>query len=345
MAKLSRKDKYKDLRAEIDQQAEQSIPKNPAPLDKSIRLAAPDRKAELKKEMSGSAGPVIENVLDEVSRYNLENGDIVSEDPQLQILHELNSASQNGSRRSAHLETMETNEQAGGTTRNIYGSDISAIPSNTVIESSVSETIEQPAAGEEPPAAVSELLSGYQNGTEIDAAEFVRLFESSSDASRPEEEGDTLEVPAPAQVSVEESGDLKDEDDSHGGFRLNSLFGRRKKDHRKAKESIEKPAELVDEEEDLELEVPAKPEPLIEETTATKQPDITVEDKAETAKEQPAKAPGLPDAKEEKPARSTRSQEQPPANKAATVFMVVCCVVLVIAIVLVIYWMSSLGIF
>ncbi len=125
MEKLSRKDKYRALRESLDNPNEKA--QTPEPAVKTVRKAAPDVKAESRK-MPGVAGnPVIEDLLGEVTQYNLDNGEIVSEDTQLQILHDLSEESEASQRRSSHFEPMEVNEDAGGTTRNIYGSDFSEI--------------------------------------------------------------------------------------------------------------------------------------------------------------------------------------------------------------------------
>ncbi len=125
MEKLSRKDKYRDLRSTLENSGEKSETPKAAP--KTVRMAAPDVKAESRRGPGTSGNPVIEDLLGEVTQYNLDNGEIVSEDTQLQILHDLSEESQASQRRNNHLEQMEVNEDAGGTTRNIYGSDFSEI--------------------------------------------------------------------------------------------------------------------------------------------------------------------------------------------------------------------------
>ncbi len=121
MAKLSRKEKYQDLRNSLEQESEPQVTTKQV---RSSRMAAPDFKADQKMR-----GPVIEDLLGEVKQYNLDNGELVTDDTQMQILHDLSSQEQ-AARRSVHFETMEQNEDFGGTTRNLYSSDLSSLMAN-----------------------------------------------------------------------------------------------------------------------------------------------------------------------------------------------------------------------
>lgn len=119
MPKLSRKEKYKDLRDSLDQESE---PQSTTKQVRTNRMAAPDFKADQKMR-----GPVIDDLLGEVKQYNLDNGELVTDDTQMQILHDLSSQEQAAARRSVHFETMEQNQEPGGTTRNLYGTDLSSL--------------------------------------------------------------------------------------------------------------------------------------------------------------------------------------------------------------------------
>ena len=134
MAKLSRKEKYQDLRDSLEQESEPQVNTKQA---RSTRMAAPDFKADQKLR-----GPVIEDLLGEVKQYNLDNGELVTDDTQMQILHDLSSQEQAAARRSVHFETMEQNEDVGGTTRNLYGSDLSSLMSNQATSRRTSQTIQ-----------------------------------------------------------------------------------------------------------------------------------------------------------------------------------------------------------
>ena len=152
MTKLSRKDRYQNLRTSLDEQpsgnsarkqttaptnsqpAARTLPASEQPASKPVRRAAPDAKAESRpakdySKMRAGSSPVIEDLLGEVTQYNLSNGDLVSPDPQMQILHDLSESGANRSKRTRHLVEMEKNETAGGTTRNLYSSDLSALAS------------------------------------------------------------------------------------------------------------------------------------------------------------------------------------------------------------------------
>lgn len=129
MTKLSRMDKYKELRSQIEES--QAVPEKsePAPAPSSgTRLAAPDAKRASRSDVPvHPATPVIEGVLGEVKQYNLDNGDLVTDDTQMQILYDLSEDRDPAERRRKHLETMEANEAAGGTTLNIYASSLEAV--------------------------------------------------------------------------------------------------------------------------------------------------------------------------------------------------------------------------
>lgn len=152
MPKLSRKEKYKDLRDSLDQESE---PKSTTKQVRTNRMAAPDFKADQK-----TRGPVIDDLLGEVKQYNLDNGDLVIEDTQMQILHDLSSQEQAAARRSVHFETMEQNEEAGGTTRNLYGTDLSSLmasqprhvptPKAKQVSPSITKAASQKPTSEEP---------------------------------------------------------------------------------------------------------------------------------------------------------------------------------------------------
>lgn len=134
MPKLSRMDKYREVRSQIE-----DTNQNVKPLEKeekktgsSIRLAAPDKRVREKDTLpSQQATPVIDDVIGEVKQYNLENGELVTEDTQMQILYDLSENRDPAARRQKHLETMESNEAAGGTTLNIYGSSLDAVPASS----------------------------------------------------------------------------------------------------------------------------------------------------------------------------------------------------------------------
>lgn len=120
MSKLTRMEKYSQLRAQYANEA--NAPAAAPEKKPSPRLAAPDgRKA-------GSESKVIEDVLGEVKQYNLENGDLVEEDTQMQILYDLSQDKDPTEMRKSHLEPMEVNEAAGGTTIELYSSSLESVP-------------------------------------------------------------------------------------------------------------------------------------------------------------------------------------------------------------------------
>lgn len=69
----------------------------------------------------------MDELLGEVKQYNISKGDRVAEDTQINILRTLDEAGDIEMKRRAHLETMEPNQEAGGTTMNINSMDIQEV--------------------------------------------------------------------------------------------------------------------------------------------------------------------------------------------------------------------------
>lgn len=151
MAKLSRMDKYREVRSQIEETNKNSKAQEKESGDKApIRLAAPDTRHPEREASVQPSVPVIDDVIGEVKQYNLENGELVTEDTQMQILYDLSENRDPAARRKKHLETMESNEAAGGTTLNIYASGLEKVPDSS----------RKPARPEEKAAASAEKPAG-----------------------------------------------------------------------------------------------------------------------------------------------------------------------------------------
>jgi hypothetical protein len=171
MQKLSRLDKNKAARQNAaDQTAGQSA--------KQVRQAAPGHADARRGQTSQNSSEVIENVLGEVFQYNAEHGNTVSDDQQMQILYEINEDKEMDSKRSEHLETMEANENAGGTTRNIYASDLEE----------VSKAAARAAAAKEEPSEEVVLSAADQQEGEQPFILFTQQSAAAADTVSEEEE-------------------------------------------------------------------------------------------------------------------------------------------------------------
>lgn len=306
MTKLSRKDKYKDLRQSIEQESEKSQASHK--VSRLNRMAAPDFRAEQRKETRQDQNPVIEDLLGEVKQYNLNNGELVIEDTQMQILHDL-SAKEQAARRSEHFETMEPNDDEGGTTRNLFGSDLSSL-----VEAS--KTPAKPALKPKPILESVPAQEDTLDSSALDDTDYLDLFTPGQNAN--------LEV---SEKEIEVDPALIEDH--------RSLFGKPRKNRKKSKE---KKQVLFDDTEDNLFD------PDVVASNSKPAQAAEPEEDEDDLDYFSAPATSLKSAPKEKAAWQDE-EDTPPASRAAMIFMVVCCVVLVILIILVIYWMSKLGIF
>lgn len=307
MTKLSRKDKYRDLRSSIEQEAVQTSAKP----ERSIRMAAPDMRQDQRNQSRSESVPVLEDLLGEVKQYNLDNGDLNLEDTQMQILHNLNSAQNAKARRSQHLVAMEQNEDAGGTTRNLYGSDLSSVVS-------VSSMPKQSTR----PAARPALPSDEDNPRVLKADEIVE--EDYLDLFTPGSKEETVSIQA-----VQEDG-------------FEALQSANRKTRKKEKKKpANKPRQVSARSKEFDdlfetASLPVNPSP----SSSAKSSRLNA---VEDTKEQDYFA--VKQNRRSSKAKTKDEDEDKPAGKAAMIFMVVCCIILVILIALTIFWMSKLGIF
>lgn len=134
MQKLSRTERYQELRDRMDQEttaAAAADQNEPIKLTRSSRVkdaqalhateAKPFEPAPAAKDSEAPApsAAVIDELLGEVKQYNINNGNRIEEDTQLNIIHNLGEEMNMPSRRQSHLKTMETSDNAGGMTLDI----------------------------------------------------------------------------------------------------------------------------------------------------------------------------------------------------------------------------------
>ncbi|MEY8307971.1 hypothetical protein AAK899_00340 [Erysipelotrichaceae bacterium 51-3] len=308
MTKLSRKDKYRDLRTSIEHEASQT-----GRTERSVRLAAPDLRADLRKESRTDQIPVLEDLLGEVKQYNLDNGDLNLEDTQMQILHNLNSEKTAKARRKEHLVAMEQNEDAGGTTRNLYGSDLSS-----VISAQTRPVSSRPVPSQNKNASIANTA---ENPRAIQADEIV--------------EEDYLDLFTPNAKQEVVQAIRKDD-----SFET-SLSGNKANRKKEKKKTANAPRQVTNRSKEF--------EDLFESTTLPAAPKAQPNARPRPKNtSRPAGQEAEDDYFATNRSRSKRNkedEEDKPAGKGAMIFMIVCCVILVILIVLTIFWMSKLGIF
>lgn len=145
MTKLSRTERYRQLREQMEEEtAATSTPAAEGP--RPLRSAAPDVRGSHETDMAQNAilnnraaqpkrQAVMDELLGEVKQYNIDRGQRVTEDTQINILETLAEEDPDGSiRRSQHLEEMEEEPMdVGGTTMRI--SPTKAAPAGPAAES------------------------------------------------------------------------------------------------------------------------------------------------------------------------------------------------------------------
>ena len=134
MAQLSRVNKYKDLRTRLEEETTESSSKTKKEFSRSRRTSdssfthanQPVRAHQQSKVTSMNntipSSPLMDNLIDEVKQYNLDNGNIVSDDTQINILKQLDGTQL--LQRNNHFMPMEEDEEQLGTTMKLPVSEI-----------------------------------------------------------------------------------------------------------------------------------------------------------------------------------------------------------------------------
>lgn len=140
MAKLSRKDRYKDLRDSIQIDQGESFAKPKIETNVGLDLS---KKSPAQQDVLNQTRSVMDDLLDEVSVYNQNSSYAHLEDKQIEILNEISNSSHDVERRNSHLMAMEQKQDDGGTTRNLFSSDLSSVALNTNVKQQFPNNQEQ----------------------------------------------------------------------------------------------------------------------------------------------------------------------------------------------------------
>ncbi len=134
MAKLSRTQKYQELRDHLDEETTQAqaTPVKAARLSRvqsssnSLPHAAKayfphEETAPKPAEPDLPTSPVIDELLGEVKQYNIDNGNRYTDDTQINILKQLDQPETDKERRKAHVLPMEEPREDFGSTMKMPG--------------------------------------------------------------------------------------------------------------------------------------------------------------------------------------------------------------------------------
>lgn len=223
MAKLSRTARFQDLRDKLDEEttAAQTTHSDHITLTRSSRASNPahhanDARTSETAVEDNHSSTVMDELLGEVKQYNIDNGDRVIEDTQFNILKTLDSNPSRNSRRNAHMEVMEANEEAGGTTMNVLSQNPDVLsrpisPTNGLQQSPAAaktEPVELPEAAE--PAQQTE--APVKRDIDIAPIHFAdRLEEEEIVLSEPEEETRVIETVSEAAGIRADDADTRDD--------------------------------------------------------------------------------------------------------------------------------------
>ena len=128
MTQLSIKQKYQELRDRLDEETT-AAQAQPVKLQRLSRVDSGShankplyphdtvRVSPTVKEMPTS--PVMEDLLGEVKQYNIDNGNRITDDTQINILKQLDTTSSETMKRNQHVNPMDTDDEDLGSTMKI----------------------------------------------------------------------------------------------------------------------------------------------------------------------------------------------------------------------------------
>ncbi len=136
MAQLSRKQRYQELRNQLDEettaaQADIVKPQRLSRVDSASHANKPlyphdtVRVSPQVKEIPTS--PVMEDLLGEVKQYNIDNGNRITDDTQINILKQLDTTTET-LKRNQHVLPMSEDEDTSGSTMRIQNEKTQEIP-------------------------------------------------------------------------------------------------------------------------------------------------------------------------------------------------------------------------
>ena len=151
MAKLSRTNKYQQLRDQLDEEttAAQAVSSSQIKLTRNEN-ANPVSHAKSSDNSFGvlfeeKQTGVIDELVGEVKQYNINNGERTAEDTQMNIFKTLDEDTDQSQKRRAHLEEMESNsEDQGGTTMNMNAISIEKVSKPSFFKSSAKSAGRKP---------------------------------------------------------------------------------------------------------------------------------------------------------------------------------------------------------
>lgn len=149
MAKLSRVQKYQELRDRLEQDTTEQVKDTtiPAVEGESLTHASqpthPHEDVEVTPNSSEMpTSNIMDNVMEEVRQYNLDNGNSVSDDTQINILQQLNGAE--SMHRNQHFVPMEEEEEELGSTMDLSNIEAVEIDKTEVVEEEEEPFIPKP---------------------------------------------------------------------------------------------------------------------------------------------------------------------------------------------------------
>lgn len=147
MAKYSRMQKYQELRDQIEE--ETTVTEKPVGHQNLSRLSRMDNQSRLNhanqptrpytdrtatsRQSKIAKSPVMDNLIDEVKQYNIDNGNLVSDDTQINILKQLDGTQVK--HRNRHFIPLEEEDEELGSTMKLPVSEIGKTASMNAVAS------------------------------------------------------------------------------------------------------------------------------------------------------------------------------------------------------------------
>ena len=323
MAELSRVKKYKDLRDRLEEETTETSSNTKKEFSRSSKKSheslshanQPVRAHQQTKvkpnNEQGQKSPLMDDLIDEVKQYNIDNGNIVSDDTQINILKQLDGTQIK--HRNSHFVPMEEDEEALGSTMKLPVSEIEeAFPDQVPsVEKEEMEYYEEPAIDNGP-----DILPISETPKEVTPLEQMPEQE---DTYFEEEDVKQETQPIEEDVPTEDVEDTMEQDTKEQIVLTHD-------DYQSAYEQQELSTdEALDEyfnEEDIDQEQPKPRQSKKEKTKKTKMPS---EKKKEEVKTKKVKT----------------SQQR--SNMILNIILAVLIIALIIAIGITVYYISRLG--
>ncbi|MDO4466043.1 MAG: hypothetical protein Q4C49_03425 [Bacillota bacterium] len=307
MAQLSRLKKNQELREKIDLETVITNPNEIPNSNQSINTSShakknvhPHKQSSAINQSATSTSPVIDDLLAEVKKYNMENGDRVSSDTQINILQSLDTKEESPKlRRNNHILPMDEEEERLGSTMKLPRTSLESLqPDNELFrfskltkinrvspveeeapqEDTKETKLEEPVKEEISSVLVKPARIEFSEPVIIDSSDLIESF--SDDLEEGEDFVDDMEedhleiVEFMLNRSNEEDVNVVEnlEDKEEGSFKKKFKFFKKKNKKEKVK---------VEEEEEVEeVVVPLVQEPTIIEEPKEEQPiEEEVQDK------------------------------------------------------------------